>query len=577
MRSCARRTSAAVRCDSIVARTRSWYGSIRSAARVPVVRTRLAARSVAACWPKVGKSRSAARAAACCTIGPPATAIELEHALRVGVEAAHAIPERVLEVQRRAAIGPRRPRVAHQLVDEQRVPARLLGDGRGRQLRRRRRARARRRQELGGESARVVGRQARQVHLARLGRQQRRARRRRLLARPRRGQEQHRRRVRRPRDRLEERQRVEIGPLQIVDDHDEHALGRHAREQLAQRREELPAQLLRIAVGGRPRRRRHRLDAPEHREDLGEQARARRQHHRRLHLGQPRQPARQRVDDAVERLVGHALALVAAPLQHHDVGRRRPHLVDEVAHQRALAHARLAAHVHGHAGAGARALPRRLERGELGAPPDEARLAMGRRRQLRRRVGAQEPLVELLGAEALARVPAQQADAERVEIGRHVGRQRARRHRLAPLLLQEHLERRADEGHAAGERLVEHDADGVPVGLGPDLAPRRLLGRHVVGGADDADVALARAIGRRLRQAEVEQHHAPGLGLDEDVRRLDVAMHDAGGVQRAHAARQLDERRAQPRRRRRAGAPPARASAPPSRAGAGCRRSATDR
>ena len=72
----------------------------------------------------------------------------------------------------------------------------------------------------------------------------------------------------------------------------------------------------------------------------------------------------------------------------------------------------------------------------------------------------------------------------------------------------------------AGQRLVEHAAEGVDVRGGRDLLRLDLLGRGVVDRADeDARPASARARRRRLlRDAEVHQVDPPGAVLDHHVR-----------------------------------------------------------
>ena len=81
---------------------------------------------------------------------------------------------------------------------------------------------------------------------------------------------------------------------------------------------------------------------------------------------------------------------------------------------------------------------------------------------------------------------------------------------------------------AAGEQLVERDAEGVVVTASVDGAAGAtgLLGRHVLQGAlAVAGVAVAGEGGG----GEVDEHDAT-VGCDEYVARLDVAMQDLGGV-----------------------------------------------
>ena len=84
------------------------------------------------------------------------------------------------------------------------------------------------------------------------------------------------------------------------------------------------------------------------------------------------------------------------------------------------------------------------------------------------------------------------------------------------------------EGEAAGEELVEGDAEGVVVAAGVDLATGAagLFGGHVLQGAlAVAGVAVAGEGGG----GEVDEDDA-AVGGDDDVAGLDVAVEDAGGV-----------------------------------------------
>src|SRR3954454_1634435 len=91
-------------------------------------------------------------------------------------------------------------------------------------------------------------------------------------------------------------------------------------DQLAKRGETAPPQLLRVA-GGRHAvaRLRDDLDPAEDREKTGERADVAR--HQRVSLGERQrvQVAAEAVNEVIERLVRYRLALVASPLEHHDV------------------------------------------------------------------------------------------------------------------------------------------------------------------------------------------------------------------------------------------------------------------
>ena len=132
---------------------------------------------------------------------------------------------------------------------------------------------------------------------------------------------------------------------------------------------------------------------------------------------------RQRVDHAVERLVRHRLALVAAPGEDHARRRGRAARATKRRDQRALADARLALDEHRHRAAGARA-PRSARRSTRELARRGRRTARrrgrARRRGARRRVGCRRRAARSTSAPSGAprRVDAQQLDAQRVEIRR---------------------------------------------------------------------------------------------------------------------------------------------------------------
>ena len=124
----------------------------------------------------------------------------------------------------------------------------------------------------------------------------------------------------------------------------------------------------------------------------------------------------------------------------------------------------------------------------------------------------------------------------------------------------------AAERRPAGQHLVQDDAEGVEVRARVDLAPQRLLGRHVLAGAEHAaGLGQARLL-ERAGDAEVGHADAPVVA-DQDVAGLQVAVDAAAGVGGGEAVRDLDRDRQGVGDRR--SCPPA-AAAPAGR----CRRSA---
>ncbi len=119
-------------------------------------------------------------------------------------------------------------------------------------------------------------------------------------------------------------------------------------------------------------------------------------------------------------------------------------------------------------------------------------------------------------------------------------------------------------GFLPGERLEEQAAERVDVGGRPDRLAADLLGRRIVERADEEAGAREASRAGALRDPEVREVDAPGLFLDQHVRRLDVAMHEL--VSRARSrARRPPARGSRPRAPARAGpsVDQARARSPP--------------
>ena len=117
---------------------------------------------------------------------------------------------------------------------------------------------------------------------------------------------------------------------------------RQPGQQLAQRAERAAAQLLRVgnldvtmAAAG------DRLDLAEHREEARERHDVARQDGVGFAGAELLEVLRDRIDDRVERLVGHRLALVAAADERDRMRVALAHVAKEAAHERGLAHARI--------------------------------------------------------------------------------------------------------------------------------------------------------------------------------------------------------------------------------------------
>ena len=115
------------------------------------------------------------------------------------------------------------------------------------------------------------------------------------------------------------------------------------------------------------------------------------------------------------------------------------------------------------------------------------------------------------------------------------------------------------ERPAAGEHLVEDDAQREEVGAAVGALAPQLFRRHVAhrahqgGGPSRLRPPRQRAVQRG--QAEVEDLH-PAVDADEDVLRLEIAVHDAAGVSGGEPSGNLERDLQGGRERQRAGAEP---------------------
>ena len=152
---------------------------------------------------------------------------------------------------------------------------------------------------------------------------------------------------------------------------------------------------------------------------------------------------------------------------------------------------------------------------------------------------------------AAARVLLQALQADRLQVARDLRVDPGRG--LGTLLL--HRSQGVDhavaaEGRLAGQQRVEHGAQAVDVGRRGDraAAARGLLGRHVGGRAQDgARLGQLDVLDQALGQAEVGDVRA-ALRVDQDVRRLEIAVEDPAHVGVGHGLGRLgDEPGGRPR------------------------------
>ena len=125
------------------------------------------------------------------------------------------------------------------------------------------------------------------------------------------------------------------------------------------------------------------------------------------------------------------------------------------------------------------------------------------------------------------------------QVRRRLGPDPAKRHRALADVLRHHDPVRSLEGRRARHHLVRHDPERIDVAAGIHLFACRLLGAHVRGSTNRNSGTRHRCNGRvgrdGARNAEIHEHRAAGLAVEQDVFRLDIPVDDArlaGGVER---------------------------------------------
>ena len=189
--------------------------------------------------------------------------------------------------------------------------------------------------------------------------------------------------------------------------------------------------------------------------------------------------------------------------------------------------------------------PGALVRGRRGQPGHRG----GEPRQLAQR--AAQILGQLAGGLIAVLRLLHQASADDGDDGRrHVRSGDVDQRRIHREMLGQHaLEAGPAERHPPGEHLVDHAAEAVDVAAAVHRRRRgRLLRAHVGRGADgEADTGQRGAAGQadRPRDAEVGDHRV--AVRDEDVLRLDVAVHHPAPVGVVQRVRHLPARSSPPR------------------------------
>jgi hypothetical protein len=330
--------------------------------------------------------------------------------------------------------------------------------------------------------------------------------------------------------RLQEQQAVVVGPLQVVDpQHDRPDAGQPAQDGgepelgLAARLHAVAGQLAGVARRGQ---------GAEHRKRPDQRARHAAGERRAIGVRQLRDRAGEVVDQRVDRAQRHRLVRPRRALEHEAA--RRALAGQERAHQRRLPDPGLALDDHDRGPPTRRAGQRRGEPGELGVAAEQLDARAVRGLVVRRLTGQRRGDRPPPGAPA--GIGVEQAPRQIAELAR--GRRELAHRREPPqLLAQQDL---GDVAPArrdpAGEQLVQHGAEAVPV--------RRRARRPAL-------EQLGRGVGQRPRRAggqrgEPEVDHPDVAALrDQDVRRLEIAVQDATRMQLADRRRDPAEHAAE--------------------------------
>ncbi len=138
------------------------------------------------------------------------------------------------------------------------------------------------------------------------------------------------------------------------------------------------------------------------------------------------------------------------------------------------------------------------------------------------------------------RILLQDLGQDLLELFGHVCHEFANRFRLLATLLVQHFRKRlASKQRPAGQQCVHQRPKAVEIGSRIDGLPRRLLGGHVFGRAQDVAGAGQPRVAEQPCDAEVGKLHG-AVGGQQQIARLDIAVDDAAVVGVAERAARLD-------------------------------------
>ena len=263
---------------------------------------------------------------------------------------------------------------------------------------------------------------------------------------------------------LQDRSAVGIPPLRIVDRDDERRAHRQTKQQIAKRRRSALPHGLRVETfeqrcGHTP----HFWHPEQHGKQVSQDSGIAGQDAGNFDVTQRIEVLRKRVDQRIDRLVGHRLAFVAACSERQQRRLAPMFVLEEPAEERGLSHpGRTRDERHDGFSAAGRA-GRIAQLGEMGVPTEE-HIRGGRRRGHRHaRRRAIEPREDLPRRRSLLGFRLEERHRQFRQIARHA-RLRCERRRQTVLLGFDHIQVSTAEWEMSGEHFVEHDADAVEVG-----------------------------------------------------------------------------------------------------------------